>query len=93
MIAKRPRWQLQEAKAHLSELVREACGSGPQTITVRGEVAVVVVSASDFEKLTAPTRSMFEMLRSSPVREEDVDTIFARAADLPEDHRPIFEDD
>ena len=37
-------WQLQDAKARFSELVRAARERGPQTVTVRGESAVVVLS-------------------------------------------------
>ena len=37
-------WQLQEAKNKLSELVKAARRAGPQTISVRGKGAVVVVS-------------------------------------------------
>ena len=46
-------WQLQEAKAKLSELVRRARSEGPQTITVRGEPAVVVISIEEYERLLA----------------------------------------
>ena len=42
------RWQLQEAKNKLSEVVRRAREEGPQTITVRGEDAVVVVDAAGY---------------------------------------------
>ena len=38
-------WQLQEAKARLSELVKSAEQDGPQEITVHGRAAAVVVSA------------------------------------------------
>jgi prevent-host-death family protein len=44
------RWQLQEAKNRLSELVRKAREEGPQTITVRGEDAVVVVEAKEYRR-------------------------------------------
>jgi prevent-host-death family protein len=45
------RWQLQEAKAKLSELVKSSQAEGPQEISVRGEAAVVVLSAADFARL------------------------------------------
>jgi antitoxin Phd len=38
-------WALQEAKAKFSELVRLAQTEGPQTVTVHGEVAVVITAA------------------------------------------------
>ena len=37
-------WQLQEAKARLSELINLAESEGPQQITKHGEPAVVVMS-------------------------------------------------
>ena len=43
------RWQLQEAKARFSELVKNASTLGPQEITVHGEPAAVVMSKADFE--------------------------------------------
>jgi prevent-host-death family protein len=52
-------WRLEEAKARFSELVRLARASGPQHVTVRGQEAVVVLSAEDYARLapaaTAPT--------------------------------------
>lgn len=44
-------WQLQEAKNKFSKLVQTAKTSGPQTVTVRGEPTVVVMSLADFEHL------------------------------------------
>jgi prevent-host-death family protein len=43
-------WQLQTAKARLSELVRDA-QKAPQYITVRGQEEAVVLSVHDYEKL------------------------------------------
>ena len=37
-------WQIQEAKAHLSELVRETEHAGPQAITWHGREVAVVLS-------------------------------------------------
>jgi prevent-host-death family protein len=45
-------WQVQEAKADLSSLIRAAEASGPQTITRSGKPVAVVVSSTDFETLT-----------------------------------------
>lgn len=57
-------WQVQEAKARFSELVRDA-ESGPQTITVRGRRAAVVLSADDYDRLKRPQPSTAEFLRAS----------------------------
>jgi prevent-host-death family protein len=93
MIAKKNRWQLQEAKARLSEVVRLACTDGPQTITLRGEDAVVVVSAAEYAASKGTGRSLYEILRNSPVREEDIDTIFARQPETEADRPvPVFDE-
>jgi antitoxin Phd len=44
------RWQLQEAKNHLSEVVDLALNEGPQTVTRHGKDAVVIVDKHDFER-------------------------------------------
>jgi prevent-host-death family protein len=44
-------WKLETAKARLSEVVRQAKLEGPQTITVRGTDAAVVLSAGDYRRL------------------------------------------
>jgi len=56
-----PAWKLEDAKARFSEVVRLARGVGPQYVTVRGEMAVVVVSVADFERgrPTDPARPAF----------------------------------
>ena len=45
------KWQLQEAKNRLSEVVRKAAEEGPQVVTLRGDDAVVVIEASAYRKL------------------------------------------
>jgi len=62
-------WQLQEAKARFSELVRAARESGPQTVTVRGEPAVVVLSQRQYKVLRsrADHVSFTALMRSSPL--------------------------
>jgi prevent-host-death family protein len=76
-------WQLQEAKARLSELIRRAQQAGPQTITVHGAPAVVVLDQADYERLIEPRpHSLLEILQSSPLKEfltdEEIDELFAR---------------
>jgi antitoxin Phd len=46
-----PNWKLEDAKARFSEVVRLAREQTPQRITVRGEDAVVIISAQEFAKL------------------------------------------
>lgn len=47
-------WSLAKAKDNLSEVVRRATSEGPQSITVHGEEAAVVLSKADFDNLRAP---------------------------------------
>ncbi len=60
-------WQLQEAKARFSELMRGAAATGPQTITVRGRRAAVLLSADDYDRLKRLKPSLVEFLRASPL--------------------------
>ncbi|HVV93674.1 MAG TPA: type II toxin-antitoxin system Phd/YefM family antitoxin [Hyphomicrobiales bacterium] len=46
-------WQVQDAKARLTELIERAHTEGPQTITRHGAERAVVLSVEDFRKLTA----------------------------------------
>ncbi len=44
-------WPLQDAKNKFSELVNAALAGEPQRVTRRGQPAVVVVSAEEYERL------------------------------------------
>jgi prevent-host-death family protein len=44
------KWQLHEAKNHLSEVVDLALAEGPQIVTRHGKEVAVVVSTADFER-------------------------------------------
>ena len=61
------RWQLQEAKNRLSELVRKAREEGPQVITVRGKYVAVIVSAEHYDKLRRRKGSLIDFFRKSPL--------------------------
>jgi antitoxin Phd len=56
-------WKFQDARAHLSEVVRRARSQGPQRVTVRGKDAVVVVSAEEFERMRGPRRTGADLLK------------------------------
>ena len=77
---KDPSWQLQEAKSRLSQVVEHALREGPQTITLRGKPAVVVVAFEDFQKLTGPSTSLREFFRQSPLYGAELD--LERSQDL-----------
>ncbi len=55
-------WQLQDAKARISALIKQAEMEGPQVITVYGEPAAVVLSMKEYEKLLAYKPSLNEFL-------------------------------
>ncbi len=63
-------WSLQDAKNKLSTVVDAARTAGPQTVTKRGQPAVVVVAAEEFERLKAiadqPRMNFVEFLLSGP---------------------------
>ena len=62
------RWQLQEAKNRLSELVRKAREEGPQVITLRGDDAVVVVAAKQYRRLARrPRGTLVDFFRKYPL--------------------------
>jgi prevent-host-death family protein len=68
-------WKLEDAKNRFSELVRRALASGPQRVTRNGRDAVVVISASEYERLAAP-RDLVTFMRESPLAD------FLRAGEL-----------
>jgi prevent-host-death family protein len=47
-------WKLVDAKARFSEVVRRARAEGPQSVTVRGQRAVVIMDAAAYDRLVAP---------------------------------------
>ena len=63
-----PTWKLEDAKARFSEVVRLARERGPQRITVRGQDAVVVLSAADYARLApaAAKPTLFALFADSP---------------------------
>ena len=71
--AKDPSWHLQEAKSRLSQVVDHALREGPQTITLRGKPAVVVVSFEEFQNLIRPSTSLRDFFRQSPLYDTELD--------------------
>ena len=65
-------WHLQDAKNNFSKVVREAIENGPQTVTLRGERAAVVMSADDYDKLKGKKPSFVEHLLNFPVLDDDI---------------------
>lgn len=75
-------WQLQEAKAHLSEVIQKALNEGPQAVSLRGRPAAVVLSRTEYDRLTHPKPNFVTFLRESPLHavelELDRDTSLTR---------------
>jgi antitoxin Phd len=68
------RWQLQEAKNRLSEVVRRARDDGPQIISVHGRDAVVVLKLDEYQRLrNQKDVSLVEFFRTSPLAEANLD--------------------
>jgi len=62
----REEWQLQEAKAMFSEVVKKAAET-PQFVTVHGEKKAVIMSYDEYVNLTMPKMSIVEFFRNSPL--------------------------
>lgn len=60
-------WQLQDAKARLSELVRNLETEGPQEITVHGKPVAVLLSSKEFSRLSRRDESLIDVMRRSPL--------------------------
>ncbi len=60
-------WQLQSAKAQLSQLIQNAIMDGPQKITVHGVTKVIVINKDEYDRLTKPKLSFAEFIRQSPL--------------------------
>lgn len=68
-------WKLGKAKAKFSDVVRLAASGRPQRVTVHGKDAVVIISASEFERLRAlgvATR-LHNLLSQSPLNRLEFD--------------------
>lgn len=61
------RWQLQEARNQLSQVIQNALRVKPQIITRHGKDAVVVVSISEWSQYAAKRKKLVEVLRECPV--------------------------
>lgn len=68
------RWQLQDAKARFSQLVKSALADGPQEITVHGRPTAVVLSANDYQRLLGPRLPFVDFIRQSPLVGVELDT-------------------
>ena len=65
-------WQMQDAKNRLSEVVKRARRDGPQTVTVRGERAAVVLSPEDYDALASKRPTLVDHLLAGPPWDDDL---------------------
>jgi prevent-host-death family protein len=74
-------WQIQEAKARLSEVVKDAEREGPQELTSHGRSVAVVVSRAEYDRLAGTGESLAAFMRRSPLYGQD-DIAFERDKSL-----------
>ena len=78
-------WQIQHAKARLSEVIERARNEGPQTITRHGAERAVVLSIENYRALIAPRPDFREYMLSGPKVDDfsvERDGDIGRAVDL-----------
>jgi len=66
-------WPFEEAKYRLGEVVEEAIRNGPQMIARGGEEAVVVLSPSDYRRLTETRTDLVGFFQDSPLKGVELD--------------------
>ena len=66
-------WPLQEAKNKFSALVNYALTEGPQCVTRRGQKAVIVIAADEYERTLKPKKPFKAFLRSLPLEGLDLE--------------------
>ena len=60
-------WQVQEAKAKLSELLEAVVQRGPQEITYHGRSAAVVISRAQYDQMACSQESLVTFVQRSPL--------------------------
>jgi len=78
------KWQLQEAKAMFSEVVK-ASALKPQIISVRGKDTAVIISIGEYQRLVRPKQTFFDFIQGSPLRGLDLES----PPRLPEEMRDL----
>ena len=61
------RWQVQEAKQRLSELLKSAHEDGPQVITRHGEEIAVVLDMQEYRRLRGTQITFKDLLTAGPL--------------------------
>ena len=71
-----------EGKNKFSELVANASKGEPQLITKNGKETAVVISYSDYKRLTAEKESLSDFLLNSPLRGSGIELDLTRNKDM-----------
>ncbi|TPK89326.1 MULTISPECIES: type II toxin-antitoxin system Phd/YefM family antitoxin [unclassified Mesorhizobium] len=66
-------WHLKDARNNFSKVVQRARTKGPQTVTIRGERAAVILSAEDYDRLIGQKKSLVEYLMTGPGWDDSFD--------------------
>lgn len=66
-------WQLQDAKAHFSEVIKTVVNEGPQTVTLHGKPVVVLISVEEYQRLKEPQQDLISFIQNSPLKGIDLD--------------------
>ena len=66
-------WQLQDAKARLSEVIKSAVQDGPQEVTVRGKPSAVILSVETYQAMKKQRPDFVSFMQQSPLLGEDID--------------------
>lgn len=68
-------WQVQEAKARFSEMLKSTVSEGPQLVTKRGVEAAVLVSIDEWRRLKrSAKRDIKELLLAPEARTDELAT-------------------
>lgn len=80
--ASKNRWQVQEAKTHLSELIEKVDTAGPQVITKHGKERAAVISIEDLKELQSVKEKkpnfIDHLLNGPKFTDEEVEFMFKR---------------
>lgn len=67
------RWQLQDAKNRMSEVVDRALADGPQVVTRRGAPVVVIVAYETWRQRTGQRLSFKDFLKTAPLGDLEIE--------------------
>lgn len=71
---------MQDAKARCSELIRQANSDGPQHVTVHGHDDLVVLSASEYRRITDKRtgKALIDAMQKAPISPEEWEVMMER---------------